>query len=70
LTWAPDSQTQIRFRYERVLGQLDFNNFIAKRFLRLDHILLHFLQLLHHAALIAATHRRATEAATTTPFRH
>jgi outer membrane receptor protein involved in Fe transport len=29
LTWAPDPDTQIRFRYERVLGQLDFNNFIA-----------------------------------------
>jgi hypothetical protein len=29
LTWAPDSQTQFRLRYERVLGQLDFNNFIA-----------------------------------------
>ncbi|HWD29510.1 MAG TPA: TonB-dependent receptor [Rhizomicrobium sp.] len=29
LTWAPDSDTQIRLRYEKVLGQLDFNNFIA-----------------------------------------
>ena len=29
LTWTPDKQTQVRFRYERVLGQLDFNNFIA-----------------------------------------
>ena len=29
LTWAPDSQTQFRLRYERVVGQLDFNNFIA-----------------------------------------
>jgi outer membrane receptor protein involved in Fe transport len=29
LTWAPDSDTQVRLRYERVLGQLDFNNFIA-----------------------------------------
>jgi outer membrane receptor protein involved in Fe transport len=29
LTWAPDSDTQIRVRAERVLGQLDFSNFIA-----------------------------------------
>lgn len=29
LTWAPDKDTQVRIRYERVLGQLDFNNFIA-----------------------------------------
>ena len=29
LTWAPDSDTQVRVRYEKVLGQLDFNNFIA-----------------------------------------
>jgi len=29
LTWTPDPDTQIRVRYERVLGQLDFNNFIA-----------------------------------------
>ncbi|HEY2069166.1 MAG TPA: TonB-dependent receptor [Rhizomicrobium sp.] len=29
VTWAPDSQNQVRFRYERVLGQLDFNNFVA-----------------------------------------
>ena len=28
-TWAPDEDTQIRARYELVLGQLDFNNFIA-----------------------------------------
>ena len=29
LTWSPDSKTQLRLRYERVVGQLDFNNFIA-----------------------------------------
>ncbi|MGH6870570.1 MAG: TonB-dependent receptor plug domain-containing protein [Rhizomicrobium sp.] len=29
VTWTPDEKTQIRFRYERVLGQLDFNNFVA-----------------------------------------
>lgn len=29
LTWSPDPETQIRARYELVLGQLDFNNFIA-----------------------------------------
>lgn len=29
ITWTPDKETQIRFRYERVVGQLDFNNFIA-----------------------------------------
>jgi hypothetical protein len=29
LTWAPDSDTQLRLRYEKVVGQLDFNNFIA-----------------------------------------
>jgi len=29
LTWSPDRETQIRFRYERAVGQLDFNNFIA-----------------------------------------
>jgi outer membrane receptor protein involved in Fe transport len=29
LTWSPDKQTQVRFRYERVVGQLDFGNFIA-----------------------------------------
>jgi len=28
-TWSPDDKTQIRARYELVLGQLDFNNFIA-----------------------------------------
>ncbi len=29
LTWSPDADTQIRLRYEKVVGQLDFNNFIA-----------------------------------------
>ncbi len=29
LTWTPDSDTQVRFRYEKVVGQLDFNDFIA-----------------------------------------
>ena len=29
LTWSPDKDTQVRVRYEKVLGQLDFNNFIA-----------------------------------------
>ena len=29
LTWTPDPDTQIRLRYEKVVGQLDFNNFIA-----------------------------------------
>jgi outer membrane receptor protein involved in Fe transport len=29
LTWSPDKDTQIRLRFERVVGQLDFNNFIA-----------------------------------------
>lgn len=29
LTWMPDASTQIRLRYERVLGQLDFTNFVA-----------------------------------------
>ena len=29
LTWSPDKDTQVRLRYEHVLGQLDFNNFIA-----------------------------------------
>ncbi|HEY1630026.1 MAG TPA: TonB-dependent receptor [Rhizomicrobium sp.] len=29
VTWTPDDKTQVRFRYERVLGQLDFNNFVA-----------------------------------------
>ena len=29
LTWSPDKDTQIRLRYEKVVGQLDFGNFIA-----------------------------------------
>jgi outer membrane receptor protein involved in Fe transport len=29
LTWSPDKETQLRLRYERVVGQLDFGNFIA-----------------------------------------
>jgi hypothetical protein len=29
VTWSPDKETQVRVRYERVLGQLDFNNFVA-----------------------------------------
>jgi hypothetical protein len=29
LTWTPDLETQVRLRYEKVVGQLDFNNFIA-----------------------------------------
>ena len=29
LTWTPDEDTQVRLRYEKVVGQLDFNNFIA-----------------------------------------
>ncbi|MBS0471652.1 MAG: TonB-dependent receptor [Proteobacteria bacterium] len=29
LTWAPDAKTQVRVRYEKVLGQLDFGNFVA-----------------------------------------
>ncbi len=29
LTWTPDADTQVRARYEKVVGQLDFNNFIA-----------------------------------------
>ena len=29
LTWSPNKDTQLRFRYERVVGQLDFGNFIA-----------------------------------------
>ncbi|HUO91091.1 MAG TPA: TonB-dependent receptor [Rhizomicrobium sp.] len=29
LTWSPDKDTQLRLRYEKVVGQLDFNNFIA-----------------------------------------
>lgn len=29
LTWSPAKDTQVRLRYERVLGQLDFTNFVA-----------------------------------------
>ena len=29
LTWSPLPGTQIRLRYEKVVGQLDFNNFVA-----------------------------------------
>ncbi len=29
LTWTPVKDTQLRIRYEKVVGQLDFNNFIA-----------------------------------------
>jgi outer membrane receptor protein involved in Fe transport len=29
LTWSPSSGTQVRLRYEKVVGQLDFNNFVA-----------------------------------------
>lgn len=29
LTWTPREDTQVRLRYERVLGQLDFTNFVA-----------------------------------------
>jgi hypothetical protein len=29
LTWSPLKDTQVRLRYERVLGQLDFSNFVA-----------------------------------------
>ncbi len=29
LSWSPDASTQVRARFERVLGQLDFGNFIA-----------------------------------------
>jgi len=28
LTWSPGKDTQVRLRYERVVGQLDFNNFV------------------------------------------
>ena len=31
LTWAPDADTQVRFRYERVVGQLDFGSFVASQ---------------------------------------
>ncbi len=29
LAWTPDEVTQVHLRYEKVVGQLDFNNFIA-----------------------------------------
>lgn len=29
VTWAPDADLQVRLRAERVLGQLDFSNFVA-----------------------------------------
>ncbi len=29
LSWSPDDRTQLRLRVERVLGQLDFGNFVA-----------------------------------------
>lgn len=29
VTWSPDSDTQLRLRYERVVGQLDFGSFVA-----------------------------------------
>ncbi|MBS0333340.1 MAG: TonB-dependent receptor [Proteobacteria bacterium] len=29
LTWSPDADTQVRLRYEREVGQLDFNSFVA-----------------------------------------
>ena len=29
LSWSPTSETQVRLRAERVLGQLDFSNFVA-----------------------------------------
>ncbi|MEO8115337.1 MAG: TonB-dependent receptor, partial [Phenylobacterium sp.] len=29
ITWAPDADTQVRLRYERVVGQLDFGAFVA-----------------------------------------
>ncbi|WP_310540450.1 TonB-dependent receptor domain-containing protein [Phenylobacterium sp.] len=28
-SWAPSDTTQVRFRYERVVGQLDFDDFVA-----------------------------------------
>ncbi len=31
LTWAPDADNQVRFRYERVVGQLDFGSFVASQ---------------------------------------
>jgi outer membrane receptor protein involved in Fe transport len=29
VTWSPDSRNQVRLRYERIVGQLDFGDFIA-----------------------------------------
>ncbi len=29
ISWSPDADTQVRLRFERVLGQLDFGNFVA-----------------------------------------
>jgi outer membrane receptor protein involved in Fe transport len=31
VTWAPDPDDQVRLRYERVVGQLDFNAFVASQ---------------------------------------
>ena len=31
LTWAPNDNNQVRFRYERVVGQLDFGAFVASQ---------------------------------------
>lgn len=31
LTWAPDADDQVRARYERVVGQLDFSAFVASQ---------------------------------------
>jgi hypothetical protein len=31
LTWAPDTDDQVRVRYERVVGQLDFGAFVASQ---------------------------------------
>src|SRR5688572_6548 len=54
----------------RAAARLDFERFFIKRFLRLDHVSLHLLDLLHHACVAAAGHRRPAEPATTTTFRH
>ncbi len=29
LTWTPDENSQLRLRFEKIVGQLDFNNFVA-----------------------------------------
>jgi hypothetical protein len=29
ITWSPDADTQVRVRFERAVGQLDFNSFVA-----------------------------------------